>query len=99
MKPARTHSRAVLCSLSHAGYWHENADRNPPPPGAAPVVDVPEVSVMMVPCETLVPAEAEQADPEALAVLQLKMRLVAVQVVETVLGVTVNSAHVVVAPA
>lgn len=73
-------------------YWQENADRNPPPPGTEPE---PDVSVRIVPAATLLPAVAVHELPAPLAVAQLMIEDPAVQVVEDVLGFTLNSDHVV----
>ena len=53
---------------------------------------------MIVPPATFDAAPDPQLDPAALAVLQLMITLLAVQVVEAVLGVTLNRVQVVGAP-
>ena len=70
----------------------------PPPPGAAPLVLVPEVSVMIVPAETALPAVPEFDEPAAAAVEKLTRDVLAVHVVADVDGVTLYSVHVVAAP-
>jgi hypothetical protein len=78
-------------------YWHENADMNPPPPGAAGLPMLPLVRIMMVPAETLADAVPDIDDPAAAAVENESMLVPKVHVTEVVDGVIVANTQVVVA--
>lgn len=62
------HSRRAFSLFPHR-YWQEKAETKPAPPGAAPLVLVPDVSVMSWPTETAVPV----LDSEAPALLDEKV--------------------------
>jgi hypothetical protein len=76
-------------------YWHENAVRKPPPPGAVCVL---VVTVTTVPAAEVEPAVAVQVDPAVEVVEQLMIVLPAVHTLLAVDALTDITFHVTAPP-